>query len=277
MVSCKKTDTTTTPPVKEEIPLKVTEQLQKSQENLVLHSQTLRIVDFKYDQQISTESEKDSIVKKLTNPDSSWYASGNLLADSTMMVSSLSNFTSDSIAQETLKNHIEKSILIGNKVVKINWRFGETLFSTLAIINDTSIIWDNVLRNLIMVDPKPITKSLTIDRQSPAYDKSYSQAWGAYWLWGTQCGEMGYTITIHCSSSSYVTSTDMDTYAWITLGTAENHSQVLNNSGSYGQIQYALGMASPLASVSFDVYIFSVTLSGIGSNIIENGTQSLYP
>ena len=276
LIGCKKTDNT---PVVTEIPLKVTELLQKSKDNLSLHSQKIQIVDFEYYQTISTESEKNSLVENLTNPKSSWYASGNILADSTVLVSALENFSNDSSAQATLKDHIEKCISVGTKVVKINWRLqGGTQFSTLCAIGDTSIVWDGLLTNLIMVEHNvPAFKNTSNVYNGSSYDNTYSDVWTAYWLWGSERGEMGYTMTIHCSSNTNVTSTDFSTWSWITGGSAESHCQVIQNSGAYGQVQYALGMATPLAFVSFDIYNFTVTLSGIGSNIIENGTHSLYP
>jgi len=50
------------------------------------------------------------------------------------------------------------------------------------------------------------------------------------------------------------------------IGSAKSESRVLRETGSYGRGQYALGLCTPIASVS-----------GIGSNIISNGTKSLYP
>jgi hypothetical protein len=245
--------------------------------SLVLHSQNLHIIDFVYYQKINSESEKDSLVEKLTNPKSSWYAIGNILADSTVIVSALESFTTDSLAKENLKKYIKKSISIGNEVVKINWKFKETLFSSLAIINDTSLLWDGLLTNLLMVEQNAhIYKSTSNEKHAPAYDKLYSESWAAYWLWGSQRGEMGYNMVIHCSGNT-VTSTDVTSYAWIDIGTAQAESQVIQNSGTYGQVQYALGMATPTCTITFDYYNFTISITGFGSNMVENGTQSLYP
>ena len=275
IVGCKKTADNT--PAVKGIPLKITELLQKSQTNLVLHSQNLNIIDFVYYQKINSESEKDSLVEKLTNRKSSWYASGNILADSTVIVSSLGSFTTDSLAKENLKKYIAKSIFIGNEVVKINWKFKDSLFSSLAIINDTSLLWDGLLTNLLMVEHNAhIYKSISNEKHAPAYDIPYSESWAAYWLWGSQRGEMGYNMIIHCSGNT-VTSTDITSYAWIDIGTAQAESQVIHNSGTYGQAQYALGMASPLCTITFDYGPFTITITGIGSNMVENGTHSLYP
>ena len=120
MVGCKKKEDNT--PAVKEIPLKVTELLLKSKENLGLHSQKLQIIDFVYDKTLDTESERNSLVEKLTDPKSSWYGNGNILVDNTVTVSKLESFTTDSIAQENLKKYVEESIFVGNQVVKINWK-----------------------------------------------------------------------------------------------------------------------------------------------------------
>jgi hypothetical protein len=274
-MGCKTKDNTT--PVKA-IPPIISEQLLKSKANLALYSQTLQIVDYEYYETIGTESEKSSLVEQLTNPKSSWYGCGNLLAATSVMISPLEDFTKDTIAQVNLKTYIENRIFIGNQVVKINWLYAGKQFSTYCIINDTSIIWDNVLKNLLMVvHHEPVIKSTSNAGQASAYDNTYSEWWTAYWLYGTMGGEMGYNITIHCSSSTNVTSTDVSDWGWINLGNVLSESKVIHNSGAYGQIQFALGMSTPLMTLTFADPPFIVTVSGLGGNVVENGTKSLYP
>jgi len=38
-----------------------------------------------------------------------------------------------------------------------------------------------------------------------------------------------------------------------------------------------LGLCTPTGSLSFNASKFSVSFSGLGSNIVSNGTKSLYP
>jgi hypothetical protein len=110
-----------------------------------------------------------------------------------------------------------------------------------------------------------------------SYTKWYRQWWTASWLWGSKRGEMGYKITIHCTSSTHVSSTDRQDWASITIGNARSESRILKNSGSYGKIGYALGLSTPTVSLHFNSGSFQITTSGIGSNIVRNGTKSLYP
>ena len=88
---------------------------------------------------------------------------------------------------------------------------------------------------------------------------------------------MGETIKIYCYSSGKVYSTDNSDWANMTLGSAKSYSKVLVNSGSYGKIQYALGIATPFASVTFNSTYFKVEVSGIGSSMVRNGSHTLYP
>ena len=274
-VGCKKQEETINP-VKEISP-SVTIELQKSKETLRLHSQTLHIIDFKFFQTISSEIDKNLVVEQLTDPASSWFANGNLLVASSVIVSPLANFNFSSGAQDSLKQYIAQSIFIGNQVVQINWQFEETLFSTLCVVNDSSIIWDNILTHLIMLTPNLVWQFADTLRLVSGYDIPFSQSAQVFWLWGSLRGEMGYEMTIHCSSSNIVINTDVRDWAWIVGGSAQSESRVITNSGSYGKIQYALGIALPMASVTFNGDIFSVSVTGIGSNIVENGTHSLYP
>lgn len=61
------------------------------------------------------------------------------------------------------------------------------------------------------------------------------------------------------------------------LGRAKSESRLLRRTGSYGKVQYALGICTPTGSLSFDYKNFKVSMSGLASNIIRNGTKSLYP
>jgi hypothetical protein len=206
-------------------------------------------------------------------------AEGNILEPETVKVGKIGSlFSADQLseAQKGLKEASSEQIKTGAEVLEISWNYKGELFTSLCFYNESGIIWDNVFAGLVMMDTRGNSETSPIDSQAKVASKWYKQWWTANWLWGSKRGEIGYQITIYYSGST-VSNVDVSDWGNISLGKAKSESKVTKRTGAYGQCRYALGLCTPTGSLSFNSSNFSVSFSGLGSNIVSNGTKSLYP
>lgn len=205
-------------------------------------------------------------------------AFGNIKDAKTVVVAKMKDlYSSDKLTttQKNIKDFVVNEIKPDDNLLEITWLNKGQKFTSLCVYRNSGIVWDNVLSGLIIMDPKGNTE-VSNEGQSKISSKWYKQWWTATWLWGSDRGEVGYQITIYYSGST-VSNTDVSDWGSMSLGSARSESKVTKETGSYGQCRYALGLCTPTGSLSFSYSSFSVSFSGLGSNIIANGNKSLYP
>ncbi|MGK6341513.1 hypothetical protein ACMGDK_04700 [Chryseobacterium sp. DT-3] len=206
-------------------------------------------------------------------------AEGNILVPETVKVGKIGVlFSGDQLteAQKGLKEAASEQIKAGTDVLEISWNHKGQQFTSLCFYNESGIIWDNVFAGLVMMDTRGNTEVSPYDAQAKVSSKWFKEWWTAKWLWGSKRGEIGYKITIYYSGST-VSNVDVSDWGSISLGKAKSESKTTKRTGAYGQCRYALGLCTPTGSLSFNSSNFSVSFSGLGSNIVSNGTKSLYP
>lgn len=257
---------------------KVQVQLEESKKNLGQYlNNDLQITGINVLGKISTEKGL-AISKNLISDKEVYVASGNILDPKSVKVGKMGNLNSGdelSVAQKGLTDVIAQEVKINTDVLEITWNHKGEQFTSLCFYNNDGIIWDNILGGLIMMDRSSNVETSN-DTQAKVVSKWFKEWWTAKWLWGSKRGEAGYKITIYYSGST-VSNTDVSDWANISLGKAKSESKVLKRTGAYGQCRYALGLCTPTGSLSFNSSNFSVSFSGLGSNIVSNGTKSLYP
>ncbi len=221
------------------------------------------------------------ISQELISEKSTFIASGNILEPEKLKIGTigtigtLSSGDELTTTQTELKNLVGKEITLNSDVLEISWNYKGNTFTTLCFYNESGIIWDNVLGGLVMIDTRG-NEEKSNSSQAKVSSTWYKQWWTANWLWGSKRGEIGYKITIYYTGSS-VSNVDVSDWGSISLGKAKSESKVTKKTGAYGQCRYALGLCTPIGSLSFNSSNFSVSFSGLGSNIVSNGTKSLYP
>jgi len=206
-------------------------------------------------------------------------AEGNILAPETVKVGKIGMlFSGDQLAeaQKGLKEAASEQIKTGTDVLEISWNYKGEQFTSLCFYNESGIIWDNVFAGLVMMETRGNAEASPVDAQAKVSSKWFKEWWTAKWLWGSKRGEIGYKITIYYSGST-VSNVDVSDWGNISLGKAKSESKITKKTGAYGQCRYALGLCTPTGSLSFNSSNFSVSFSGLGSNIVSNGTKSLYP
>jgi hypothetical protein len=262
------------------LPAEVQQQLDLSRENLTAYmGDDLQIVDLKLLGEIDSEEMLRNSRQAITDP-STVIAFGNIKEPATVQINRMQEMYTGSRLSETQNNLravADKEIQKGDRLLEISWKKGDETFTTQAVYRNTGLVWDNVLSGLVMMERQEITEdNSNRANKLMAYSSWYKEWWTAKWLWGSDRGEMGYKITIHYTGST-VSSTDVQDWGYISLGSAKSYSKIVKNSGSYGKCQYALGMATPTGSLSFSYSTFQVSFSGLGSNIVANGYKSRYP
>lgn len=260
------------------LPGSVQVQLDESKKNLEQYLKSdLQITGISVLGKISTEK-GIGISKSLISNKETYVAFGNITDPNSVKVGKIESFNSGeelSVAQQGLTDVIAQEVKINTDVLEITWNHKGEQFTSLCFYNKDGIIWDNVLGGLVMMD-RGSTIETSNNNQAKVLSKWFKEWWTAKWLWGSKRGEIGYQITIYYNGST-VSNTDVSDWGNISLGKAKSESKILKNTGAYGQCRYALGLCTPTGSLSFNTSNFSVSFSGLGSNIVSNGTKSLYP
>lgn len=267
-----------TPSSSQLIPEAVQLQLNESTKNLETYLKNdLQIVGVAVLGKISTQQGVELSKKLITDKDQ-FIASGNILDPSSVKIGKIGDLYHGedlTIAQQGLKEAITGEVKAGTQVMEVTWNGKNGKFTTLCFYGDSGIIWDNIFGGLVMMDTRG--NSETSDREASKVASTwYKQWWTANWLWGSKRGEAGYKVTIYYSGST-VSNADVSDWGYISLGKAKSESKITKKTGAYGQCRYALGLCTPTGSLSFNSTNFSVSFSGLGSNIVSNGTKSLYP
>ena len=280
-VSCNKNaDNIKTAP--QQLPAAVEEQLTQSRQNWNQYAAGLvKFQSFTSGKTIRTEEEKRAVVQQLLSG-SAYIAYGNVQDPSSLSLVTISSLHKQSAAAvDTLSKYANSQIRTGDRVVDIQWEKGNLSFVSQCIVRGDSIVWDNLLTNVIMMDPegKTVSESSKSDPAAKYYRLWYKQSrsWTVNWIWGSRRGDLGEEITVWPYSNGQVYNTDARSWAYINIGSYRSESKVLVNTGTYGKIQYAVGVATPAASVTFNSGSFKVEVHGIGSSKVENGTHSLTP
>jgi hypothetical protein len=266
------------PASSQELPQAVQNQLNLSKANLSRYlSDELQITEVEVLGKISTDKAIVTAQNVVSNEEST-IAFGNIKDKKSVVIGKMKNIYSNNTLASTKKNISEiavKEIQLEDNLLKITWTNKGQKFTSLCFYRNSGIVWDNVLGGLVMMDTKGNVE-VSDNTQSKIASKWYKQWWTASWLWGSDRGEIGYQITIYYSGTT-VSNTDVSDWGYMSLGSARSESKVTKETGSYGQCRYALGLCTPTGSLSFSYSSFSVSFSGLGSNIVSNGNKSLYP
>jgi hypothetical protein len=292
LASCQKKDTANLSGTLNDLSPKTQSDLVASQANWNRYaSGAATLASYKVTGAIGDESARQSVIDGILN-DNSYVASGNVLDASGLQVLTVKDLgLQNGSVRDSLLKYASDRVAVGDKIVTIQWQKGEASFTTQCIVAESGIVWDNILTNVFMLNTVPTTTKTNSpgannggnkigDAIQPQYIAAWyslTNTWTLDWIWGSTRGTMGEEITIYCYSNAHVYSTDNSDWANMDLGSAKSYSKVLVNSGSYGKIQYALGLATPTVSLSFSSSNFKVSASGVGSNEVANGTRTLTP
>jgi hypothetical protein len=267
------------PPSSKKLPEAVNNQINSSKSNLLNYlDKSMQISGVTVLGTIKTTNALN-LSKEILASKESIIATGDITQSSSVVAGKLRDIYSGNELLEVQKNISDvatSELKIDDQVLEITWNYKNNKIKSLCFYRSSGIVWDNVLGGLIMTSEKQIKENLAYDSQSKKSWKSRKIWWEADWLWGSKRGEIGTEIKIYYTGSR-VSNTDNSDWGYISLGHAKSYSKTTKSSGTHGEIQYALGLCTPFGSLSFDVKGFKVSFSGLGSNVVANGTMSLYP
>lgn len=262
----------------QELPQEVQNQLDLSKANLTKYLKgDLQIDKITILGKIKTDK-GITLAQNIISNEESAVAFGNIKESKSVVVEKMKNLYSGETlrtSQNNIKDVATSEIKSEDNILEITWINKGKKFTSLCFYSNSGIVWDNILSGLVMMDPNGKTE-VSNNTNAKVLSKWYKQWWTATWLWGSDRGEIGYQITIYYSGTT-VSNTDVSDWGYMSLGSARSESKVTKETGSYGQCRYALGLCTPTGSLSFNSTNFSVSFSGLGSNIVSNGNKSLYP
>jgi hypothetical protein len=229
------------------------------------------IKSFKDVETIDSDTKLAAMIETLTAP-TEIVASGDVLQAQSVKLGTLSQISNNSNAAQRLKTEISKQIHVGDKVMEISWLKGETPFVTKCIVNETGIVWDNVLYGVYM--GQPAIETTTTNRVNVnTEEKRHYWSQAVNWIWGDKRGQMDYTMRIS-HTNGLVTSTVIDANSSMNSGTAFHKSAIVFEQGTHGMAKIAMGLTTPTAVLSFDENGFVV--NGAGTQVL-NTLKTLYP
>jgi hypothetical protein len=224
--------------------------------------------DYKVVDVLDSESKRANLIQELTYP-SAVVAYGNVSDPQNVKLQNIAALLSQNPASaELLKTAIGKQIRVGDKVAEITWTKPDGNFTTKCIVNESGIVWDNILYNVQVVLP-----AVEAIEDVLSAVKTYNWAQQTNWIWGSRRGEMGYMMRINYAGTSVLT-TNVETWANMNGGTAFNKGLVTQSEGAQGIAKVALGMATPVMTLNFNANDFAV--NGIGADVL-NVQKELHP
>lgn len=263
------------------LPEKVEGQISMVRENLNKYMQgTLQLIDVNILGQVQSKS--INTVLEAISDENSVVAYGNIKEPESVHIGSMNNLIPTKVneGKSLLKQHASDQIKEGDMGMEILWNYKGQPIKTLAFYNNDGISWDNLMVGLIIMDSAPqIVEYEEISTKSgkTMFVKSQRYFWTTEWIFSDVIrGEAHYEITITYEGSNVINTTITDG-AYIAFGSAFSKSRVLTNSGRFGEGQYAIGLATPLATLAFNNNNFEVNVSGVGSGFVSNGTTDLWP
>jgi hypothetical protein len=280
IIGCKKQDQQTSDVNLPALSQKVTNDFATAKSNWNTHVGNLvTLKSFAVSGRINTDAERNAVIAKIS-ADDAMAAYGNILDESTMHLNSIGELQAQNPeTKKTMLSYLDKQVNVGDIVVNVQWESAKKAFTSTCIIHNDAIAWDNLLTSTFMMDKSPSEETTKNDSDENAKMNASKQSykyWQTNWLWNSKRGEMQVIIKINYNNGQ-VYSTDHSNYAYMALGAAHSESKILKNSGSYGKVQYALGVVTPFATVTMNWGSFSVSVSGLGSSLVANGTITLAP
>ncbi len=260
-----------------ELPEKVIEQLDFIKTNLASKTgDQFKLLEYSMTKDENVDSGDKASLKTI---DSETIAFGNIAEPNSIIFGSIDEVSpNNQVAKKSVDNYKSDLIKSTDQTIELRWEAKGKILKSICYYNNNGIVWDNVIFGLVDMDPKglDVNEETQVGAKNAVLSKSEGLKWNIKWIWGGKRGEIGYRITIFYSNKT-VSSTDRSDWGWMTAGSAKSESKITKNSGTHGKIQYALGWATPTASVSFDKNSFKVSVSGVGSKGVQNGTDTLYP
>ncbi len=236
----------------------------------------VRAIDYNVTGMINSEDEMTRLKNEIISLDA-WIPSGPLYKPEQVTAIMFREYADQIKAIESVSNLLDTTLAVGQQVVQINWRKGATQFSSICIVGEEGIVYDNMLTNVAIMEEPDEEPEFVEYKDSNAKISLTAYGWvmtvyHAKWLWGQTRGKGKVTVYAYCNGSSISTAHNTyNTSAYFSVGSCLLKARTIQNSPCH-KVQHTWGWATPTGSVSFDSNKFKVNVGGVGSKGNGGGT-----
>ncbi len=248
-----------------------------------LFGYSVKAVSYEVIGEAISASKAETLISEITAT-SNYIPTGDFQNPSTITVKKFEDMADTEITSR-IGDLVTERIKPGQTEVKIKWTLnGEPFYST-AIVDETGIVYDNMIFSTVIIDneegPAEHANTPPEDAEVPGMERGWEyegwkrRVWKAKWLWGSTRGK-GYTHSgVWCYNGTRYSQYDyLGTSGWFDVGDQETRARYRSHPNNVLYYQYKWGW-SAAGSVSYNSSNFSISTSGPGSQKTGSGFQGM--
>lgn len=223
-----------------------------------------RIEGWNYERRISTEKERESVLGRLLDPERAHFPD---LGNESKLVRLLRLVEVKSISKESIvawQREIANFVQIGQHVVNLRWREGVKRFATLTVTNNSTVVYDTILSNVVLARQKK---------------GSFVTYFG--WIWqynepneNFTRGKIEANVTPRCGNGSLL-ACDKNCSAYLTLGDAKINCRCKEE--RFCNVDYSYAWKTGFNRIKVGIDRFTLEVEGVlGTGGNGNGSFSEY-
>lgn len=250
---CSPSPTPTATPIPSQLPDAVKNQLETAIYNWnTIYGNNLQALSWTYKGIIDTSNEVNSILNQILDPNQAWIPKVNpnqpQLAKAFLLSNQLDLIPLTTRSQ--WENTVRSLIQTGMHLVEISWQQGIESFTTQCITNDSSIVYDNILSNAVLIQSK---------FKINCFDYTIT------WIWGSERGRIIADLNAICSETGAILYCSKNCSAYMSLGSAQMNCKT-KVVGNCCVLEYSWAWGTPLVWISVKTDNFTLETSGLGSS-----------
>lgn len=179
-------------------------------------------------------------------------------------VSEEGGLPSDAI--ENWRRIVNEQVRIGHYVYVMNWTSSSRgTFQTLAVVDQQTVIWDNMLSSAAFIHPLQEEESTLAARTTTLKQR-------VDWLWGSRRGLVTIQVQSICSGEGSVRDCLHSCTGFMQIGTAKVNCKEPRVVGNACKLDYSYALATPLVDITVKNDNFTVEAKGLGSRVVSTGS-----
>ncbi len=235
-----------------ELPVAVLEDLDSAIKNWnQIYGTSVQATGYFYQGRIDSVFELDETVAGILDPDRAWIpdidVSGSASADARLLSELLPQVRSEAL--ENWRSMVKSRVQVGLHIFQIDWRKGNETFTTTCVTNDSTIVYDNMLSNAVLVG---------------ASSRRNCEDFVIEWLWGRERGRITVSLWAVCKDGKVV-NCERNCSANMSLGSAQVKCKT-RVVGNCCILDYSWAWGTPLVWITVKGDNFTLETSGIGSS-----------
>lgn len=216
-----------------------------------IYGTNVQATGYFYRGRIDSVSELNETVTGILDPDRAWIpdidVNNPASADAKLLSELLPQIRQEAL--ESWESMVRSKVQVGLHIVQINWRKGSETFTTTCVTNDSTIVYDNMLSNAVLVraSSRRDCEDLVIE-----------------WLWGGERGRITASLRAVCTGGKVI-NCERNCSANMSLGSAQVNCKT-RVMGNCCILDYSWAWGTPLVWITVKGDNFTLETSGIGSS-----------